>query len=749
MGALAPLPVWVPEDDILLKNAVEAGASLESLAKGAVRFSRKYTIREVQDRWHSLLYDPIVSAEACARMIEFEQSNPAKTIRGNSGGSKKRKSVRSCYYALRKRIRNEPFDPLGPHFLIAPGQSSFARDDDNCMLQDPSSSHFELKDSDMEIVKSVFPQIMIEDPVPCVDAGPCQKIPEDSIGPSFSNLPMEQDNLASVSQGNLCHDPKASPAGESNCLRGATCDDTERANSLNSSTMEPLHTFGCSSPAPVLPIWKSVEEVPMPAMPLDMTLEGKDLCGRKMFTLDDTIAAKDVGTSGCNTRIPVDELKGSAVNADNYLLELSKTLLDFTKDGEMLLVDDQAKDPPDKSYYDGLSSLLISFPEDSNPVDPQNPTDRPMSANPKVDLSSMQNSCSLDVTSDRVQETTERNDPEVPVASISDPRFPEAADDVRCCVLNTEDPDIPCNDDFLPKKSALAPSRIQRKASNNVLTASGNDFSGNQRTVEKGPSSILRETPGQAHASSQNLGNHPAGSYDLKNELADVKSFQKVDSNEGHVLGIIQDQQASDADVVVDLAEMEQLMGVNSAESEEIESDDDVPYFSDIEAMVLDLDLDPDDQESNAHTKVLRYQSEEAKRAIVRLEQGAQSYMRRDIASHGAIAVLYGRHSKHYIKKHEVLLGRRTEGLFVDIDLGREGHNKISRRQAIIKLEKDGYFLLKNLGKCGILVNNKEVSPGHSLRLCSNSLIEVRGMPFIFETNDARIKWCLENLAGK
>uniref|UniRef100_A0A7N2QYE7 Uncharacterized protein n=1 Tax=Quercus lobata TaxID=97700 RepID=A0A7N2QYE7_QUELO len=56
--------------------------------------------------------------------------------------------------------------------------------------------------------------------------------------------------------------------------------------------------------------------------------------------------------------------------------------------------------------------------------------------------------------------------------------------------------------------------------------------------------------------------------------------------------------------------------------------------------------------------------------------------MQRAIASHGAFAVLYGRHSKHYIKKPEVLLGRATEDIIVDIDLGREGRaNKISRRQ--------------------------------------------------------------------
>ena len=51
---------------------------------------------------------------------------------------------------------------------------------------------------------------------------------------------------------------------------------------------------------------------------------------------------------------------------------------------------------------------------------------------------------------------------------------------------------------------------------------------------------------------------------------------------------------------------------------------------------------------------VLRYQHEDTKRAIIRLEQGAYSYMQRAIASHGSFAILYGRYSKHYIKKPEV-----------------------------------------------------------------------------------------------
>ncbi|KAG5531604.1 hypothetical protein RHGRI_026275 [Rhododendron griersonianum] len=72
MAALALTPPWIPEDDLLLKNAVEAGASLEALAKGAVQFSRRFTFQELQDRWHSLLYDPDIAAQASACMGELQ-----------------------------------------------------------------------------------------------------------------------------------------------------------------------------------------------------------------------------------------------------------------------------------------------------------------------------------------------------------------------------------------------------------------------------------------------------------------------------------------------------------------------------------------------------------------------------------------------------------------------------------------------------------------------------------------------------
>lgn len=51
---------------------------------------------------------------------------------------------------------------------------------------------------------------------------------------------------------------------------------------------------------------------------------------------------------------------------------------------------------------------------------------------------------------------------------------------------------------------------------------------------------------------------------------------------------------------------------------------------------------------------VSRYQYEDTKRAIIRLEQGSNSYMQRATASHNAFAVFYGRYLKYYIMKPEV-----------------------------------------------------------------------------------------------
>ncbi|GKA35381.1 putative forkhead-associated domain-containing protein [Tanacetum coccineum] len=99
-----------------------SGVSFEQLAKGDVQFSKKYTIKELHDRWHAILYDPVVSAEVSARMLEFEHSDAPPYIKSNvigniedhilAPGKRKGESIRKRFYAMRKKMRDQPLNPL-------------------------------------------------------------------------------------------------------------------------------------------------------------------------------------------------------------------------------------------------------------------------------------------------------------------------------------------------------------------------------------------------------------------------------------------------------------------------------------------------------------------------------------------------------------------------------------------------------------------------------------------------------------
>ncbi|GKA95787.1 SMAD/FHA domain, microspherule protein domain protein [Tanacetum coccineum] len=106
--------------------AGQAGDSLDALAKGAVKFSRAFTLHKLLDQWRSLLYDPVVSAQASARMDKVEPSslNPLSTIssvddvEGNENSPNKRKwgSIYRRYYAMRKKIKDTLFSSPGVGF---------------------------------------------------------------------------------------------------------------------------------------------------------------------------------------------------------------------------------------------------------------------------------------------------------------------------------------------------------------------------------------------------------------------------------------------------------------------------------------------------------------------------------------------------------------------------------------------------------------------------------------------------------
>ena len=79
---------------------VQAGAAVEALAKGAMRFSHRFTVRELRERWRALLYDPELSAEASARMVEAEAA--LSDLPPKAGGTQ----VRNAKHLEQKRRSN-------------------------------------------------------------------------------------------------------------------------------------------------------------------------------------------------------------------------------------------------------------------------------------------------------------------------------------------------------------------------------------------------------------------------------------------------------------------------------------------------------------------------------------------------------------------------------------------------------------------------------------------------------------------
>ncbi|KAI4336821.1 hypothetical protein L6164_015301 [Bauhinia variegata] len=844
MGALATFAPWTPEDDLLLKNAVEAGASSESLAKGSVQFSRRFSVREIQDRWYSLLYDPVISAEASACMSNFElsiSSHPSKfskigqskEIKLNSV-KRKAESVRSSYYAMRKRICNDTFTSMDLSFLVRHENSNYLENvgeplPENCLPDGVPLDNFGFKGSNFDSMHCALPENMM-------DGGETTNGVTDRVfytgveGPVEENFPTGQTNIPKegpeILGGNVSsHGGFEEPGGPKDfavdCMIGdgslekmplSAFDPINHDPGNLCSEFDRDHVFG----SPDLHYGTSFNSVQLSPIP-DMSI----------WRTDDGIDEPDMSC---------DDFKNSIPCGEAYLAELSNSLLNFTNEEELYLMDVDGEDGFDKSYYDGLSSLLLNSPNDAS-------TDQiPKIIETETLLASHENvtdvtvSCHVEVDNNRglcssTGEVVQKS--EVPIlsfASSKDHRFPEMINGVICCTLNTEDTEIPSNDDvFLPFNAppSTVPSPKWNFQADKPISSFVEDFGRNHRTGERGKilMPVEKKTPGGSHVSSHMMGSPPlpgpcTGSkvkYEFLNSHASLtasrfaaiisggsdgtnsattsttarvhvnpkevatnialakhlssdltnssnenpahgsKSFRSHPhenasgmKQENDLATPIQDHQLIHAEggstnVVISRLVANPL--TSDQEEQHIESDDDVPYYSDIEAMILDMDLDPDDQDLCCSEEVSKYQHEDTKRAIIRLEQGAYSYMQRAIASHGAFAVFYDRHSKHYIKKPEVLLGRATEDVLVDIDLGKGGYtNKISRRQAIIKMDKVGCFYLKNLGKSLIMVNNKEVYPGQSQRLHSSCLIEIKGMPFIFETNQSRAKHYLDGI---
>uniref|UniRef100_A0A7N0R9N6 FHA domain-containing protein n=2 Tax=Kalanchoe fedtschenkoi TaxID=63787 RepID=A0A7N0R9N6_KALFE len=830
MGALAQVPViWTPEDDFRLKNAIEVGASLESLAKGAVQFSRRFTLQEIKERWVSILYDPVISAEVSVHVMEIERSSsslPQKSFR--FGGLKdnkcnfkkiKTESIRDHYYSVRKRIRYENCRSM--EMELADGQiyssdHNYGMDPTkNCIIRDPNSNQFEHPQSDAGLTDPCFTHINA-DGVATSSTGatiqpfhaPHHQFISETFPVERGILPKEcpqifgeaslLDDCFQVEKMGILEDVNMCGANSVSADPHSILDQINGSGDLLEEFDGSLPDCGVSfdnleypSPLPEMHVWDTMEDISAPIMPAIDNLAAQSHNASNILalpeggqSLDTYIPDYDGGPA--ESQFPVQNCDGDPrpSDSDDFLAELDNFL-----DGEYLVMD--ANDIPsnDNPFYEGFSSLLLNSPMDAD-GDKSNILPKPLSSAPSDLLQATMDGvdpvvfCLSGASRADEAQPSHCSDSQLSIFSIpSHCQSPDEKSGFVACIVNTEEPVVPNNDDIiLPHVSLSVKDLLERR--NHWETAS-DSFNRGQKNLGKpevssetqiyqlaigkscnyasvdckAPNSLPKLGKDISPRSSSLLpdltnGEHPElvisrGSDNCLGDVASPSATNRWSNNLDNQLGNTPDgQPVSSGPDCYNLSVQETVAHPLLEFEEHVqESDDEIPYYSDVEEMVLEMDLGPVDQDIELKDKVSKYQSLDARKQIIRLEQAAHSYMQRTIARRGALAVIYGRNSKHYIKKSEVLLGRGTNVFRVDVDLGAEGRaHKVSRRQAVIKLDADGKFYIKNLGKHPIYKNSLEVASGQTVRLQSGNLLEIQKITLIFEDNPTCVRRHLKSL---
>ncbi|KAL3525324.1 hypothetical protein ACH5RR_013696 [Cinchona calisaya] len=852
---------WIPEDDLLLKNAVEAGASLEALAKGAVQFSRRFTFQELRDRWHSLLYDPDISAQASIRMFELDLSGFNPLLRNNRFDHlkvsrdvpEKRKivSIRKQYYSMRKKFRSEFFNPTDLGFLDGPNlhESSGHVDhfhgfdgdlqDSNRVLGSSIQNRFEFQEAEIEVLRGAFSKPTgtasvtsgavrthtyltgcsntLEDKQSSRMLRTCGftedvSIPlrqdgtpfEPNVKPSIMSSSMEASSVnfgehLGFREPGLPQMPSDRKVLESLEMQQLSVFDSRKENlqnvlrgsrqqcDLNSSGgNSTFHTIGFSSADPNLSLWEPVEDFSATPVPVSLK-QGDATQGTEKMLTDDR--ARNGKNSSIYNAVESGPLLGLS---EGEFGDLPDSLLNLSNEDDILIMDVDGNETEDKSLPDNVNSLLLSSQEESlNNLEPESLfiSESCLGDPHSTDLESSGAITSSTHGGHQYIHHPELNEPSASTLT-SDSHAP--AEGNICCTLNTEDPEIPCNDDIfllIHPSTSFVPPAVQATRMETVdpsSAASPERNAGNLMIDAKAlPRSSTWSQKIVPNVLPETRPTRPFLDFGVKSELSDTNSASFLASDAKKALGDLNhcrsshenqsisasrmmehdisraDLQVGETPVAyleapdtkagsVKIDVLESTVNPLTSHQEESQSDKDVPYFSDIEAMILEMDLDPHDQDSHSTKQVSRYQYEDTKRTIIRLEQCAQSCLQRSMTSKGALAVFYGHHLRHYIRKTEVVLGRSTDDIDVDIDLRKEGRaNRISRRQAIVKMEGNGSFYLKNLGKSLISVNGKSVASGQLICLGSSCLIEIRGMSFVFEINQKYVRQYIHIMSQK
>jgi len=741
MGALSASTSsvnWLVEDDILLKNAVETGASLESLAKGAVCFSRKFTLQEIQDRWNALLYDPEVSTQASSRMAEYENelsmSDPAKAHKLFNSKAKdfsfqKRKidSVKNLYYAMRKRVCTDPCNTADLGFLVA-GPCSCIANGNECVCGGlPNNIEPEL--SSVSRYGQVGASYNGGHTYPGTSGHPFHtKHAEGMVrdGDDTNNISYGYSDVGQMYE-HHAYTANNHGNGEGNNVSLKSITDFQ-----DSMQFQQLESTQCGngvvdSKALVIPnhFSGSVQE-PIPLQVIGQP-EGSEASAGAVWS----------GVQRRGTLNLRDDKNVKSENRDPLTFEANL-------DGGICTSGlDHASDFMDFPFFSNSEEFdilngenFLNSPSEGNQEDLDDPAFKVV---PGV-RSTMQNLAHHD----EANMSCDQIDPDHVESNVdvSGIMLVPTSLEVPCpglyveCKLNTEDPEIPCNDDVVtPREYPLEcctstlgqkseniiysvspatspPSNAEHSKANDMALIKVEDMANihpSLQTVKIKSSTSEQKEASVAHDKGGVLGAKPSegpstsggllttniDTNDANTCMLALPSFsaagfgkrspsslgQHENFNNSHGLTSQNSVQAPDQmqhnslDGQPELGDEAALhnsmpskalsdLGIHDpiatlptpTQAEEcLDNENDIPNYYDLEALILDQDLIPWDQDSDLmHPEVTRFHHPESRKALIRLEQGARSYMNRAIMSHGAFAVIYGLHLKYYIKDPEV-----------------------------------------------------------------------------------------------
>lgn len=218
---------------------------MEALAKGAVRFSRRFTLKEIRDRWRSLLYDPCESKKASFGMSEVDNLNVGHASKlwkitgikesGEKSAKRKTESIRRKFYAMRKRIRDLDFTNNGLYdYHLSADRLT------NDLLGDHTITNPRLLGPRHETFGILEP------------VGGRDKLQADTVSVKL----LSNSNILHSDAGDLCPE-----YGK------------QEQHRINSSISDDL--VGLSSPTDRDPLWKLTEDVPAPLLPMSISPRDK------------------------------------------------------------------------------------------------------------------------------------------------------------------------------------------------------------------------------------------------------------------------------------------------------------------------------------------------------------------------------------------------------------------------------------------------------------------------------------------